>query len=72
MKACRDRRYTAPLIRDLGTSKEHQLLGPPSWAKNPWYPLNRRLVGSQKRSGHFREERLLAPCGELKPVSSTP
>jgi hypothetical protein len=35
--------------------------------KSPRYPLDRRLSGSQSRSGHCREEETPFPCGEPKP-----
>jgi hypothetical protein len=38
------------------------------WGKNPWYLLNRRLVGLQSQSGCCGEEKILALLGiEPKP-----
>jgi hypothetical protein len=31
------------------------------WGKTPWYPLDRRLGGSQSQSGRHGEEKILAP-----------
>jgi hypothetical protein len=33
------------------------------WRKSPRYPLDRRLGGPQRRSGHYKEEKSLAPVG---------
>jgi hypothetical protein len=30
--------------------------------KKPWYPLNRRLGGSQNPSEQFGEEKIFCPC----------
>jgi hypothetical protein len=35
--------------------------------KNPWYPLNRRLGGTQSRSGHGGVEENSQPLPRLKP-----
>jgi len=35
--------------------------------KSPWYPLNRRLGGTQSRSGHGGEEKNSQPPQEIEP-----
>jgi hypothetical protein len=40
------------------------------WGKDPWYPLYRRLCGSQRRSGHMRlKEKILLPLSGIEPLS---
>jgi hypothetical protein len=40
--------------------------------KNPWYPLDRRLVGPQRWSGHNGEEKNPQPLLGLKPFIIQP
>jgi hypothetical protein len=40
-------------------------------AKEPWYPLDRRLGESQSRSGRCGEEKNLAPAGNRIPAVQT-
>jgi len=60
--------FVAPLIINLGTGRKWMLnfmlwpLYPKE--KNPWYPLNRMLVGPQSQCGHYGEEKkCLFPAG---------
>jgi len=39
---------------------------PCSRGNYPWYPLNRRLGGTQSLSWHFGEEQYISPCRESK------
>jgi hypothetical protein len=61
MKTYRGSGCTSPCILDLGTSWRrvvsfmHRPLYPRG--KNPWYSLDRKLVGPQSRSGHIGEEK---------------
>jgi hypothetical protein len=69
MKAYWESGGIAPYILDLGTSG---LLHTP-WplypqGKNPWYPFDRRVGGSQSRSGHCGgEEKDSHPLPGLEP-----
>jgi hypothetical protein len=40
--------------------------------EEPWYPLNRKLVGPQSRSGLFRDEETFYPYQDSKPGPSSP
>jgi hypothetical protein len=58
-----------PRILDLDTRWRCQLHNPAASppGKSPWYPLNRRLDGSQSRSGRSGEEKNSHPLSELEP-----
>jgi hypothetical protein len=73
MKAYRESRGIAPRIFDLGTrwrwvvSFTTRPLYPQG--KRPWYPLDRRLGGSQSRSGCGGEENNSQLRPEIQPVA---
>lgn len=53
----------------MEVSEEPQISADVSTGKCYLHPLNRRLGQSQKRSGHFGEEKTSYPCWELKGLS---
>jgi hypothetical protein len=62
----------APRILDLGTQMEvsgqlHALAALPPEGKSPCYPLDRRLGGTQCRSGRGGEEKNSQPRRESNP-----
>jgi hypothetical protein len=66
------------LILDLGTRWRWVISFTPRplylQGRSPWYPLDRRLGGSQSRSGRGGEEKFPASAGyrTLEPRSSSP
>jgi hypothetical protein len=71
MKACWGSEYIIPCIIDLGTRLRWVLSFMPRplypQGKSPWYPLDRRLGGTQRRSGRGGEEKNSHPLPGLKP-----
>jgi len=60
MMAYRRGRGTVPLILNFGTTRSRLVSITPGHLtldKEPQYPLNRRLGGSQTESGQFGEEK---------------
>jgi hypothetical protein len=59
------------VMSPAGLGPENDCAGPAalSRGKSPRYPLDRRLGGSQSRSGRCGEEKILHPTGlELRPL----
>ena len=69
MKTQTGSRHTALLILNIGTRWRRVVYVSPGCfipRKEPWYPPNRRLGGSQSQSEHFEEEKNLLPLPGLK------
>jgi len=70
MKVPGGSRGRAPLSRNSGTRwgymDSFMLLPPYAWGRIWWYPLNRRLVGLLRWSGHLEEERNFLPLPGIK------
>jgi hypothetical protein len=54
----------------MEVSGQFQAPLPHSQGKSPWYPLDRRLGGSQSRSGRGGEEKNIQPPPEIEPYNS--